>query len=383
MSPSATGGTVATSDAVTFQLGSSRVNTVQWLIGAQKLFIGTAGEEFTMEGSGLEAISAINPPLVRSGTTEGSDNLPAIRIGNRVIFAQRSGREVRELTFNDTEQNLVTEELSLIADHFLRAPEFVVTMAYQNKPNRMLWLVRSDGMLLGLCNYIAEKVRAWALMGSTAASGLYKWVTVIPSVDLLDDQAWFIVQRTIGGVTKHFVELQNQAISVHSGLTYSGSPVSAVAGIDHLNGQTVKVVGDGAVYDDQVVTRGSVSLAYGASSGPAASTIAIGLAITPNPSLSTLQPSLKDQAGSTRHKLKHWASLAFELENTLGLTINGKTQVQYRKPSDPMDSVEPSFTGTKQVANLGWSRDGLITAEQTLPLPATILGYSGECEIGD
>ena len=231
MSPSATGGTVADSDAVTYQLGSNKVNSIQWLSGARELYIGTAGEEFSLVGSGAEAISAVNPPIVRSGTTEGSDNLSPVRIGNRVIFVQRSGREVRELTFSDTEDSLVTEELSLLADHFLRKPLYITTIAYQNKPNRTVWIVRSDGALLAFCNYLVEKVRAWALMNSSAASGLYKWVTVIPSVDLLDDQAWFIMQRTVGGATKYFVEMQNQDMSVHCGLTYSGAAVSAVSGL--------------------------------------------------------------------------------------------------------------------------------------------------------
>jgi hypothetical protein len=105
--------------------------------------------------------------------------------------------------------------------------------------------------------------------------------------------------------------------------------------------------------------------------------------MTPNPSLSTLEPIIRDQSGSGRYKRKHWASVAVELENTLGLTINGKTQIQYRTPADPMDHVEPSFTGTKQIANLGWSRNGVLSFEQTLPLPATILGYSGELDVAD
>ena len=382
-SPSATSGTVSDSDAVTYQLGSNRINKIQWMSGARQLFLGTAGEEFSFEGSNFQAVSATNPPLVRSGTTEGSANLPPVRIGNRVLFVQRGQRELRELTYNDTEASLVTEEMSLIAEHFIRKPRYIVTMAYQNKPNRTVWLVRDDGALLAFCNYFIEKVRAWALMGSEGASGLYKWVTVIPSVDLLDDQAWFVMQRTINGVTKYMIEMQNQDISVHCGLVYSGAAVTAVSGLDHLNGETVKVVGDGAVYDDQVVTRGSVDLAYGSTAGPAASSIYIGLAITPNPSLTTLEPAIKDQAGSTRFKRKHWASVAVELEETLGLTINGKTKIQYRTPADPMDSAEPSFTGTKQIANLGWARNGMLTFEQTLPLPATILGYSGELDVGD
>lgn len=382
-SPSATSGTVSDSDAVTYQLGSNRVNKIQWMSGARQLFLGTAGEEFSFEGANYSAVSATNPPRVRSGTTEGSANLPPVRIGNRVLFVQRSVRELRELTYNDTEDSLVTEEVSLISEHLIRKPRYIVTLAYQNKPNRTVWIVRDDGMLLAFCNYVIEKVRAWALMGSTASSGLYKWVACIPSVDLLDDQAWFIMRRTVGGVDKYFVEMQNQDMSVHCGLAYSGTAVSALSGLDHLNGETVRIVGDGAVYDDQVVERGSVDLAYGSTAGPAASDIYIGVGITPNPSMSTLEPVIRDQAGSGRYKRKHWASVAVELEDTLGLTINGKTQIQYRTPADPMDSVEPSFTGTKQIANLGWNRDGELTFEQTLPLPATILGYSGELDVGD
>jgi len=383
MSPSATSGTVAQDDALTYQLGSNKVNTIQWIMGAQQLYIGTSGEEFTLTGSGFEAVSAATPPLVRSGTTEGSKGIQPVRIGSRVIFVQRSGRELRELSWNDNEQTLVTEELSLVADHFLRAPLSIVTMAYQNKPDRTVWIVRSDGLLLAFCNYVSEKVRAWALMGSTAASGQYIWVAVIPSVNRLNDQAWFVMKRTIGGVEKYFIEMQNPDISVHSGLVYSGAAISSVTGLDHLNGQTVSIVGDGAVYDSQVVTRGQVDLAYGTAAGPAASTISVGPPITPNPSVSTLEPAIRDQQGSSRYKRKHWASLAVELENTMGLTINGKTKVQYRTPADPMDAVEPTFTGTKQIANLGWSREATITFEQTLPLPATILGYSGELDVAD
>ena len=383
MSPSATSGTVAQDDGLTYQLGSNKVNTIQWLSGAQQLYVGTTGEEFTLVGSGFEAVSAATPPLVRSGTTEGSKSIQPVRIGGRVIFVQRSGRELRELVWSDAEQTLLTDELSLVADHLLRAPLSITTMAYQNKPDRTIWIIRSDGSLLAVCNYVSEKVRAWALMGSSAAAGQYKWVTVIPSVDRLSDQAWFVMKRTIGGIDKHYIEMQDTAMSVHSALDYSGSAISSVTGLDHLNGQVVRVVGDGAVYDSQTVVRGQVNLAYGTSLGPAAEEIHVGLPITPNPSLTTLEPAIRDAAGSARYKRKHWASLAVELENTLGLTINGKIQVQYRTPADPMDFVEPTFTGAKQIANLGWSREATITVEQTLPLPATVLGYSGELDVAD
>lgn len=380
--PSATSGTVADSDAVTYQVGSNRVNTILWLVGGRDLTIGTVGEEFSLTG-GNAAVSASNPPLVRSATTEGSANLAPVRIGSRTVFVQRSTREVRELYYSFNVDDYVTEELSLLVDHYFRAPLYIQCMAYQNKPNRTVWIVRSDGALLALCKYVSEKVQGWSQCYTASAVGSYAWATAIPSVDRLDDQAWFVTKRTLRGVTGYHIEMQRQDMNTHCGLTYTGAATTSVTGLWHLEGQTVKVIGNGAVYDDQTVTNGTVSLQYGASVGPAATTIEVGLAISPSPAIVTLQPAYKDQNGSIRNKFKHWASVDVELEDTLGLTLNGNTQIQYRTPADPMDTVEPSYTGSKHLANLGWSRTGALTFQQTLPLAATVLGYNGELETGD
>ena len=159
---------------------------------------------------------------------------------------------------------------------------------------------------------------------------------------------------------------------------------TSVVGMHHLVGATVKVTGDGAVYDDQVVTTaGGVDVEYGSTAGPAAVVIKVGLARSPNPKIITLPPAYRDQTGTIRGKFQHWAEVFVALENTVGLTINGKTQLQYRKPSDPMDVGPPAFTGDKRIANLGWGRPGELSFEQELPLPAHLLSYYGELDIGD
>lgn len=157
-----------------------------------------------------------------------------------------------------------------------------------------------------------------------------------------------------------------------------------VTGIHHLVGETVKVTGDMAVYDDQVVTAaGGADVEYGSTAGPAAVVIKVGLARTPNPKIETLQPAYRDQRGVIRGRFKHWAEVHMAVENTVGLTVNGKTQVQYRTPADPMDQGPPAFTGDKKISNLGWSREGLLSFEQELPLPATLLAYYGELDVAD
>jgi hypothetical protein len=192
-----------------------------------------------------------------------------------------------------------------------------------------------------------------------------------------------IVKRVVGGGDKYFIEYSDPAVDVDSAIVYSGAAVSTITNAYHLNGLSVQVVGNQAVYDPQTVVGGAVTLQYGSTVGPAATSIQVGLARTPNPKIETLAPAYKDDAGTVRNKWKHWAAVDVSLENTMGLTINGATQIQYRVPSDPMDVGPPLFTGDKTIPLRYTSKDGVLTFEQELPLSATLLAYAGELEVGD
>jgi hypothetical protein len=273
---------------------------------------------------------------------------------------------LRGLVYDLNTDSNKSQELSIFAEHLLRNNS-ITRMYFQQEPDYVLWSIRNDGVALTLTYDEDNEIISWATQPTT---GSFKDVTVIPSTDLTADTPWFVVQRTINGVTRYFVEYGTYNLDVDCGLTYTGSPTSTVTGLYHLIGETVQVVGDNAVYDSQVVpASGSVTLQYGSTPGPNASSIKVGLA-RPTPTIVTLPPAYKDAGGTVRNKFKHWAYVEVAMENTMGLTINGNKQLQYRKPSDPMDTGPPSFTGTKRVANLGRSRDGLRA-------------YYGELESGE
>ena len=79
-----------------------------------------------------------------------------------------------------------------------------------------------------------------------------------------EDVLYAIVNRTIGGVTKRYIEriasrqfvAQADAFFVDSGLTYRGAEASTISGLGHLEGQTVSILADGAVHPQRVVTSG-------------------------------------------------------------------------------------------------------------------------------
>ena len=54
--------------------------------------------------------------------------------------------------------------------------------------------------------------------------------------------------------------LPEDAVFLDSALTYSGSSVTTITGLDHLEGETVGVLANGAAHPDKVVTSGSITL---------------------------------------------------------------------------------------------------------------------------
>jgi hypothetical protein len=94
-------------------------------------------------------------------------------------------------------------------------------------------------------------------------------VAVIPTDDT-EYQVYVIVKRTINGVTRRFVELLNvfdftetdntTFNFLDSALSYSGSAVTTISGLDHLEGQTVSILANGATHPDKTVSSGSITL---------------------------------------------------------------------------------------------------------------------------
>jgi hypothetical protein len=132
----------------------------------------------------------------------------------------------------------------------------------------VLWCVLADGGLVGLTLEREQQVQCWH---PHVTRGYYEAVEVIPSPDGKRDDVWFIVRRVVGGQVKRFVEFmdrgyergmaQADAFFVDAGLTYSGAAATVISGLDHLVGETVDVVTDGAAHPQCVVQpNGSITL---------------------------------------------------------------------------------------------------------------------------
>jgi hypothetical protein len=87
-----------------------------------------------------------------------------------------------------------------------------------------------------------------------ATLGAFENVCVLPPGDNVEDQVYFVVRRTVNGVTKRFIEklaprancaggLVNQLLDCH--VVYQGAPATSIS-LAHLPATTVSVWADGA-----------------------------------------------------------------------------------------------------------------------------------------
>ena len=83
-----------------------------------------------------------------------------LHVGNAVIFVQRGGTRIRELTYDFGTDARVAPDLGMLAEHLLRAG--IVQLARQTSPDSIVFALRSDGALLCCAYERPEQVVAWS-----------------------------------------------------------------------------------------------------------------------------------------------------------------------------------------------------------------------------
>ena len=346
----------------------SNQSYIRWLISARVLCIGCMTGETTAEGPNDEPITSTTPPKMKDQTNHGSAPLSAIKVGRAILFVQKSETKIREFVYQYEDDAYSAPDITILAEHMFG--EGIMDMAYQQEPYSILWALTSDGILHGCCYDRINNVVGWFDMET---DGEIESISIIPYGN--QDQLWAIIRRNINGVYKRYEEYLDFDISVDSGLTYSGVPITNLGGFGHLIGETVAVVGDGAFYGEYLVSGGGTITI-----DPAASEIIGGLPFTPK--VVTNRPEI-NMAGSSSHGLKKsWKKVILTLINSMGLTVNGQV-IPARSVDDIMGSPPDPYSGDFPVENLGWDEYGRITIEQTIPLKSEVVCLTGTLIVGD
>ena len=146
--------------------------------------------------------------------------------------------------------------------------------------------------------------------------------------------------------------------------------VNIIAGLNHLEGQTVSILVDGATHPTKVVASNQITLdRFGTD-------VKVGLQYTSI--LKTMRIDAGSQDGTSQAKTKRIFEVTARLFETVGVEVgpdlDNMERVPFRTSADPMDQGIPPFTGDKEVEFRGnYDTDGFMMVRQTQPLPLTLL----------
>ncbi len=350
-------------EAIAFRLVDNDTPAIRSLMSGRQLQVFASTSEWVVTGTPLTPTNIQVQRQSRIGSPRDRQ-VPPRDVDGATLFVARSGHEVREFLFVDTEQAYQAADVALLAQHLVRNP---VDQAFDHR-RRLFLIVNEDGSLATIAIYRNADIAAWSLQ-ETAGRVL--------SITVVGDQTMLLVDRPAGVQ----IERLDDLLMVDAGVRLSQSPQGVVwTGLDHLEGQTVALIADGLVLERIPVTAGQVVL------DAPASELVVGLpyshVIEPMPAtFGAARVGGQDPVyRPVRVSLRLFETRALHIDTGDGLhdvplhTIGG----------GPKDRSPDPFTGDRALRALGWRRGAEQPPwriEQDTPLPCALLSATTEVKV--
>ncbi len=373
-------GEILSESAVSVTVQSSEANQIVGVTEGSVLIVNTIGAEFSIEGQSTSSPFGPNNIKVSKQTAYGGAAIRPIRVGESVLFVQASQRKLRSIQYEFNVDNYVAPDMTVRSAGIMGAG--VIQMARQAEPYEIVWSVRADGQLLVFSFDQTQEVRAWARCIISGTDAVVESVSVVPKADGSRDEVSIIVARTVNGDTRRYVEYltpehetgddQGDATYGDSLLTYSGASATTFYGFDHMEGETLGVLGEGATVPDVVVANGEVVVGTGLTKAQ------IGLRYSSKYAANRSAASGGDGTGQA--KTKRITDVAFRVVDTLGgsagsdeTNMDEVPGLTYRAPAVLMGSPPSLVTGDVLLSwPGGYETDGRIWYVNDSMFPATV-----------
>lgn len=380
--------------SISLTLSSSDVSNIRWMESDDKgLIIGTTRGEWLVKPSRQnEALTPFNLNANRV-SNYGSNFVAPVRARRAVLYIQNASRKLRELAYTIQVDGFSAPDMTVRAEHITIGG--VTSLAYQPQPNPIIWGTRVDGALLGFTYERDQEVLAWhrhVIGGFSDAArtiaAIAEDVAVIPSPTGDIDEAWVVVQRYIDGGVKRYIEYvtpvfdhdtaQDQAFFVDSGGEYSGVPATVISNLDHLEGEPVDILSDGAVHPSKTVSSGSITL------DEPGEEVKVGLQY--NAIATTERLEVATGTGSAQGQPQRVAHVVFRVYRTgvfkFGYNEDNLEEFDLRDSEDPMGFAPALISADiRPTWNAPWSTGSQITLVSDEPTPANILAIVPTLEV--
>jgi hypothetical protein len=357
-------GTGLDDEGIEFGLFSDQINAIKAVFSGRNLQIFTSGAEWIITGTPL---TPTNIQLVRQ-TRVGSITdryVPPVDVDGATLFAGKTGQELIEFVYTYTEDAYESNDLALLARHFLINP---VDQCF-DPLQRILYMPLADGTAAALTIYRTQDVYAWSRIETTGT---------ILSVATVGSSVYVLIERQNN---LYFIERFDEGLFVDAALSgETQNPSTIWSGLEHLNNCDVMVIGDGDVIGIKTVIDNQLVLEDGVRS------LTVGLPYTQV--IEPLPPSVLSISGAG--KAMRLVKVIFRLMETSTLQVDTGRGIKsiplQRFNQNVLDQLPPAFSGDVSVSAFGWTQDNtqpLWRLEQETPLPCTILGVTTELSVNE
>jgi hypothetical protein len=340
---------------------------IQWLRAQRSFLMGTVLGEYVIGSAGPAIV--YNDYFIKQQSAFGSKRIQPYNVADQVMFVSIDGRKLRGMNYEWETDGWNALDLTFLS------PELTVSgikdITFARDPLELVIATLADGTA-AVCTYNkASEVTAW--WKATTDGFICSHATSFYQSGVV----WAAIARQVG--TNWVVSIEK--ISLDTGSQFLDSslvrpvddlsvPPGAVTGLGHLEGRTVRVIVDGALETDKVVTGGTIY-----ADNVTGATAIVGLGYTVR--AVSLPTEGGNPSGTAQGVMKGRSRIWTRIYGSALPLVNGRRVQEDRTPSTPMGRPEVPRTGDFLVANLGLDRFSQVTIEQDLPVKTRIAGFFG------
>lgn len=368
-------------DALAFEIASSQANAIQWMEGGDVLQIGTEGSEVVASsGSREEPITPSNIS-VRTQSWYGSKAIDAVPVNEAILFLQRQGLRVREMTYSLEKDGYVSPDLTLLAEHITTGG--VKQMAVARQPDPLVLIVLNDGTMAVMTYDREQNIIAWAPW-VTATGDLFESVAVVYGDNA--DEIWVVVNRDGSRIVERLAAeslINDEVNHLDSSITGTlyGPNIPRITGLGHLEGREVMVVANGNKMGLHTVASGQVDFD--------GDTNYLGDYVVGLPYRGIIQPMKLDTLmanGPSQGRKRRISDVTIRFKDSLGcqfgIDVDNLEEIEFADVTDNAEASPPLFTGDKVLKfPSGHDRNGDMVVVQDDPFPCVVLGLAVKYEI--
>lgn len=188
-------------DAITLSIAARKAQEVRHIVSvADLLLLTVSGVWRVVPADDTGRLTPVNVKPVNQSDKCGASDVPPLVVGSEVLYITDFTSSVRALDYKLENNKYNPTDISVLSRHLLKGRQ-ILAWDFAAIPNNTALAVCDDGVVLCITYLKDQEVLGWTWWNT---DGKFKDVAVIQEDG--EDVAYFIVERTINGTTKQFIE---------------------------------------------------------------------------------------------------------------------------------------------------------------------------------